>query len=156
MIKAHEYNTYVIITSWALVKHSYPLYRFCKKRYISKVIIIIIIIIITQQHAHGAVRALETFVNCQRPVFSLGASQIVYKLTNLWTLWLNWLSNLKENNEWKTHLLHYFVCFKCITNKRIQLKSFIIRVKNYLFPQNYESFLTLFYTFNSSPSLITK
>ena len=36
----------------------------------------------------------------------------------------------------KTPLLHNFVCFQ-MHNKRLQLKSFIIWVRNYLFLKNY-------------------
>ena len=37
---------------------------------------------------------------------------------------LNWSSNLQENNERKTPLLHYFVCFH-MGNKRLQLRSYL-------------------------------
>ena len=43
--------------------------------------------------------------NCQRPVFSLGVSQHMHKITNLWTFELNWSSNLRDNNERKNTLV---------------------------------------------------
>ena len=36
--------------------------------------------------------ALDTFGNCQRPVFSLGVSQHMHKITNQWKFWLNYWS----------------------------------------------------------------
>ena len=58
---------------------------------------------------NGLLKALGTFGNCQRPVFSrahLVYPNICKTLTNLWQFGLNWLSKLQEN-ERKTHKLHY-------------------------------------------------
>ena len=56
-------------------------------------------------------RALDTIGNCQRPVFSLGVSQVMHKITNLWKFELNRSSKLQENNGRKnTHVAHV-VCF---------------------------------------------
>ena len=50
--------------------------------------------------------ALDTTGNCQRPVFSLGVSQHMHKITNLWKFELNWSSKLRDKNERKkTHLV---------------------------------------------------
>ena len=62
---------------------------------------------------------------------SLDVSQDMHKITNLWKCCLNWSSNLQVNNERKTPLFHFFVCFQ-IHKKRLQLKSIIIWVGNYL------------------------
>ena len=71
-------------------------------------------------------KALDTFGNCQRPVFLLGVPQHMHKITNLRKIWLNWSLNLQGNNERrKKHLLHYFVCFQIVI-KRLQLKSFLL------------------------------
>ena len=41
-------------------------------------------------------KTLDTFGNCQRPVFSLSVSQHVLKITNLWTFELNLSSKLRD------------------------------------------------------------
>ena len=69
-------------------------------------------------------KTLDTFVNCQRPVFSLGVSQHTHDIPNLWKCGLDWSSNLQENNERKTPLLHYFGHVLSDAWKRLQLKSF--------------------------------
>ena len=63
-------------------------------------------------------KALYTFGNCQRPVFSLGVSHQKHTITSLWTFWLNWSSKLRENYERKTPLLDEFACFQ------IEIKDF--------------------------------
>ena len=40
-------------------------------------------------------KTLNTFGNCQRPVFSLGVSQHLQKITNVWTFEFNWSSKLR-------------------------------------------------------------
>ena len=72
-----------------------------------------------------SLKALDTFGNCQRPVFSLGVSQLMHEIANLYKFGLNWSSILQKNNEKKKTLLHFFMCFQ-IHNKRLQLKSFIL------------------------------
>ena len=37
-------------------------------------------------------KALKTFGNCHRPVFSLGVSQHKHKITNLWKFEINWVA----------------------------------------------------------------
>ena len=53
----------------------------------------------------SCLKTLDTFSNCQRPVFSLGVSQHVHIITNLWKLGLNWSLTMQENNERKTTLV---------------------------------------------------
>ena len=48
-------------------------------------------------------KALYTFGNCQRPVFSIGVSH--HKHTSLWKFGLNRLSKLRENDERKNTLV---------------------------------------------------
>ena len=50
-------------------------------------------------------KTVDTIGNCQRPVFSLGVSQNMQKITNLWKLELNWSSKLRDNNERKNTLV---------------------------------------------------
>ena len=54
-------------------------------------------------------KALDTFGNCQRPVFSFGVSQHMNKRTNLWTFELNWSWKLWEMVE--STLVAQNVCF---------------------------------------------
>ena len=46
---------------------------------------------------------MDTFGNCQRPVFSTDVSKHMHKITSLSKFQLNWSSNLQENNERKYH-----------------------------------------------------
>ena len=50
-------------------------------------------------------KTLDTIVNCQRPVFSLGVSHHLRKKTSLWKFELNWASKLRDNNEKKNTLV---------------------------------------------------
>ena len=63
--------------------------------------------------SHLVLKALDTFVYCQRSIFLLGVSQhIVHKITNMREFGLIWTSKLQENIERKKHpRLHKFVCF---------------------------------------------
>ena len=57
-------------------------------------------------------KTLYTIGTCRRPVFSLGVSQHMHIITNLWTFELNWSSKLRDNNERKKiPLSHEVVCF---------------------------------------------
>ena len=53
-------------------------------------------------------KALDTFGNCQRPVFLLDVYSILkmHRITNLWKFELNWSSKLQDNNEEKKHPGH--------------------------------------------------
>ena len=63
-------------------------------------------------------KTLDTIDNCQRPVFSLGVSQHMHKITNLWKFELNWLSKLWDNNERKKHPCHTKLCaFRCLISR---------------------------------------
>ena len=57
-------------------------------------------------------KALDTIGNCQRGVFSLGVSQYMHKITNLWKFWLNRSLKLQENNDRKITLVAQFECFQ--------------------------------------------
>ena len=50
-------------------------------------------------------KALDTFVNCERPVFSPGLSQHMHKIINLRKYWLYWSSKLQENSEIRNTLI---------------------------------------------------
>ena len=66
-----------------------------------------------------ALETLDTFGNYQKPVFSLGVSQHMHKITNLWKFELNWSSKL--------------CAFRSKLISRPQIKF----VENYFFLENY-------------------
>ena len=72
--------------------------------------------------------------SCQRPVFSLGVSQNMHKITNLWKRGLIWSLKLQDSNERKTPFMHNNVC-AILETQSPQLKSFNIWLRNYFFPQ---------------------
>ena len=49
---------------------------------------------------------MDTIGNCQRPVFSLGVSQHMDKITNLRKFELDWSSELRDNYERTKHPCH--------------------------------------------------
>ena len=51
--------------------------------------------------------------------FSLGVSQHMYKITNLWKFELNWSSKLRDNNKWKKKKsCHTKLCaFRCLISR---------------------------------------
>ena len=55
-------------------------------------------------------KAVDTIGNCQRLVFTVGVSQHMHKITNLWKFELNRSSNLRDNNERKKCLCHTKLC----------------------------------------------
>ena len=57
------------------------------------------IYIIIKRETHFIQRHWSTFGNCQRPVFSLGVSQQMHKITNIWS------SKLQDNNGRKNTLV---------------------------------------------------
>ena len=58
----------------------------------------------------NTLKTLDSIGNCQRPLFPLGISQLMHKITNLWKFELNWSSKLRDNNEIK----NTFVTRSCV------------------------------------------
>ena len=50
-------------------------------------------------------KTLDTIGNCQRIFFTVGVSQHMHKITNMWKFELNRSSNLRDNNERKNTLV---------------------------------------------------
>ena len=111
----------------------------------------------------------------QRPVFSLGISQHMHQITNLWTFWLNRSSKLQENNERKTNLgvikglrLHHIMTISnelgwkepLVLTRRLLCFSILLFeweiTSQKLSLLQRELFLTMFYAINSSPLLVTR
>ena len=63
-------------------------------------------------------KTLDTIGNCQRPVFAIGVSQRMYKITmRMWTFELDWSSELRDNYERK-HPCHTKLCaFRCLISR---------------------------------------
>ena len=64
---------------------------------------------------HGwkdVLKTLDTNGNCQRPVFSLGVSQHMHKITNLWKFELNRSTKLGDNIERKNTLVTRSCAFR--------------------------------------------
>ena len=76
-------------------------------------------------------KTLDTIGNCRRPVFSLGVSQHMYKITNLWKFELNWSSKLRDIKARKNTLVapwsHEFVCFQMVDFGTSNSKSEVLK-----------------------------
>ena len=108
---------------------------------------------------------MDTIGNCQRPFFSLGVYQHLHKITNLWKFELDWSSELQDNYERKKHPCHTKMLdtFRCLISRPqiLNLRSwnqicgkFLLSRKTMSLQR--EPFLTMFYTINLSPLLVTK
>ena len=106
----------------------------------------------------------HTIGNCQRPVFSLAVYHHMHKITDQWILFLlNRSSKLRENNERNTNLSHVVVCFLMLDFETSNSKSEVSKSNSWKSTSfskttllQREPFLTMFYTFNSSPFVVTK
>ena len=102
--------------------------------------------------------------NCHWPVFSLGGSHHMYKVTNLCKFELNRSSKLLDNNvRKKTPLSHEVVCFQMLDLETSNSKLEVSKSnswKNTSFSKTTllqrEPFLTMCFTINSSPLLASK
>ena len=64
---------------------------------------------------NSCLKTVDTIGNCQRPVFSLGVSQHMHKITNLWKFELNRSSKLRDNYERRKNILvTRIVCFQVL------------------------------------------
>ena len=81
-----------------------------------------------QFHGRPTLKALCTFDNFVRPVFTLGVSQQRHKLiTNLWKFELKWSSNLRVNMEEKKHPSLSQCAFRCLNSRP---RNQILRSRN--------------------------
>ena len=55
-------------------------------------------------------KAVDTIGNCQRLAVTVGVSQHMRKITNLWKFELNRSSKLRDNNERRKHPCHMKLC----------------------------------------------
>ena len=81
-------------------------------------------------------KALDTFDNCQTPVFSLGVSQHMHKTTNLWTFLIKVIEVARDKWKKKRPFCTILCAFRCLKNASF-LKTFNIWVRNHLFLKNF-------------------
>ena len=63
-------------------------------------------------------KAVDTIGNCQRLAFTVGVSQHMHKITNLYKYQINRSSHLEDNNERKKHPCHTKLCaFRWLISK---------------------------------------
>ena len=62
------------------------------------------------QHTIAGLMAEDTIGNCQGLAFTVGVSQHMHKITNLWKFELKRSSKLRDNNEEKKHPCHTKLC----------------------------------------------
>ena len=55
-------------------------------------------------------KAVDTIGNCKRLAFTVGVSQHMHKITNMWKFELNRSSKLRDSNERKKHPCHTKLC----------------------------------------------
>ena len=82
---------------------------------------------ITRDYYRRALNILDTIGNCQRTVVSLGVTQHVHKIINLWKYELNWWSKLQANydNKRKKHPCHTKLCAT-----RCLISELVVRSRN--------------------------
>ena len=105
----------------------------------------------------------DTIGNCQRPVFSLGVSQHMHENTPCENLSSIGCRSCEIIMEEKTSLSHEVVCFQMLDFVHSKSNSEVLKSNSWKItyfskttPLQREPFLTMFYTINLSPSLITK
>ena len=107
-------------------------------------------------------KTVDTVGNCQRLVFTVGVSQHMHKITNLWKFELNRSLKLRDIMKEKTPMSHEVVCFLMLdfetSNSKLEVSKNSWKITS--FSKNTslqrELFLTMFYTINLSPLLVTK
>ena len=92
-------------------------------------------------------KTVDTIGNCQRPVFSLGVSQHMHNMTNLWKFERHRWPKLRDINNGRKNP---FVTQKCVLSDfrclildlqikfwGLEIKSKFISVENYIFLEKY-------------------
>ena len=114
---------------------------------------------------NNKLKTVDTIGNCKRLAFTVGVSQYMHKITNLWKFELNRSSKLQDNNERKKHPCHTKLCaFICMpdfetSSSKLEVSksnSWKITSLSKTKTLQREPFLTMFYTINLSPLLVTK
>ena len=115
---------------------------------------------IVQTNIH--LNTLDTIGNCQRLAFTVSVSQHMHKITNLWKFELNRSSKLRDNYERKNTLVTRscvlsVLDFETSNSKLEVLKSNLWKITSFSKTTllQRELFLTMFYTTNLSPLLVT-
>ena len=112
----------------------------------------------------NALKTVDTIGNCQRLGCTVGVSQHMHKITNLWKFELNRSSELRDNNERKKHPCHTKLCaLWCLilrprilnVRSRNQIRGKLLFSRKLRYFRE-SPFFTMFYTVNSSPLFVTK
>ena len=114
--------------------------------------------------SNGFIKGSLDTGNCQRLAFTVGVSQHMHKQTNLWKFELNRSSKLRDNNERRKHPFHTkLYAFRWLISRpqvlnlrsRNQIRGKLLPFSKTMALQR-ELFLTMLYTINLSPLLVTK
>ena len=112
-------------------------------------------------------KTVDTIGNCQRLVFTVGVSQHMHKITNLWKFKLNRSTKLRDNNERKNTLIAPWspevACFQMLDFETSNSKSEVSKSNPWKIISfskttslQRELFPTMFYTIDLSPLLTIK
>ena len=108
----------------------------------------------------SCLKTTDTIGNCQRPAFPLGVSQHMHKITNLWKFERR---SCEITMTEKTLLSHEVVCFQMLDLENSNFKLEVSKSNSWKITSfskttllSREPFLTMLYTTNSSPLLVTK
>jgi hypothetical protein len=83
--------------------------------------------------------AMDTFGNCQRPIFSLGVSQHIHKNNKPVKIWTQLVINVAKEKLKKNTPLSHKLCFQMLELSSREFSSNIILLRNYSFLKNYTS-----------------
>ena len=115
--------------------------------------------------ALARLKTLDTIGNCERLVFTVGVSQHMHTVTNLWKYELNRLLGseiiMKEKYTPVAPWSHEVMCFQMLYFETSNSNSEVSKIKimeNFLKTMSlqWEPFLTMFYYINLSPLLVIK
>ena len=112
---------------------------------------------------HAEIILSRQWTLCQRLAFTVGVSQHLHKITNLWKFELNRTSKLRDNNERKNPCHTKLCTFRWLISRpqvlnlrsRNQIRWKLLLSRKTMVLQR-EPFLTMFYTTNLSPLLFIK
>ena len=116
--------------------------------------------------SHNRLMTVDTIGYCLRPIFTVGVSQHMLKITHLWKFELNRSMKLRDINEKKKKqgvVSQRVVCFQMLDFETSSSKSEVSKSNSWKFAPFSKTmllqrmpFLTMFYTINLSPLLVIK
>ena len=97
-------------------------------------------------------KAVDTIGSCQRLAFTVGVSQHMLKITNLWKFERNRSSNLRDNNE-RTNTLVTLSCVRLDSLFRVELRL-SLKLWHFRRSRFSQTFYTINLSYYSSPSKV--